>query len=129
MFAFKDLCWSDEWGRFDLYFYLFAYRDANENLNVRKAVCERSEWERLKKTTRKNSPIDRKLLFHSWKTFSSIDPDQKYILCYNHQRFVETRICRPLNKNFDFKPWISSKTIEIEKISPIKAHRILKESV
>ena len=91
------MIWSDCYGRWHFYFYIGAYECHETKVTQHiSCVCERREWEILKKTRRDNLPKDIKLINNLWKKVSYFE---KYSFWYdlsNHYTFKQVRVLSPL---------------------------------
>lgn len=65
-------------------------------------LCERREWEILKKTRRENLHQDIRLLKHVWKTISSFEKEFFWIHFSNHLTFKRVRVLSPLREPASF---------------------------
>ncbi len=83
------MIWSDCYGRWHFFFYIGAYEcHESKRLQYLTCVCERREWETLKKTRREHLPQDVKPRNNLWKKVSSLDKDRFWYDLSNHYTFI-----------------------------------------
>ena len=65
-------------------------------------MCERSEWELLLKTKRKDIPNDRKLINKLWKKYTYFDQEMFCDEYSNHHNFKKLCVLSPIQCPVDF---------------------------
>ena len=91
------MIWSDCYGRWHFFYYVGAYEcHVTKRLQTLPCVCERREWEILKKPRREHLPKDIKLINISWRTVSSFEKDKLWYDRSNHYTFKQVRVLSPL---------------------------------
>jgi len=89
--------WSDCYGRWHFYYYIGAYEcHETKRSQVLTCVCERREWETLKKTRGDHLPKGIKLIQHLWKKVSYFEKDCFWYYLSNHCTFKQVRVLSPL---------------------------------
>ena len=102
--SFQDMMWSDCFGRWHFYYYVCAYK-ANEVESYTihaPCICERREWEILKRTKRSNLPKDYYLMKNEWRKKSSLNRGMFDIAVSNHYTFMKVRVLSPIETQSDF---------------------------
>ena len=115
------MIWSDCYGRWDFYYYLGAYTCMETRRNfILHCICERREWEILKKTRTINFHQDIRFLKHFWKTVSSLDRTELWLHFSNHLTFKKVRVLSPLKEPASFDEQVARmRNGEFESLLPI----------